>query len=268
MDRRVREHPFEAQDQDGYEDGYEDRYEDEDGEDEDRLSNPWQQHPELATDATVDIDKSDRSTHQGDSRLAAPPRQHADEAFSSSSDDDDVPPLRRQHMRRLPPASSEFDKALLTGVPSTGAASFDGSEFTVDIDVVSLPHALDMPDDATNATNATTTTDEQSTSQLSRKTQHVVRRPMRPPAMDTSNSRPPVHLHHHHPAPVVHNPSLTTHDATVTTRVAVQDDDLSNGVLPDVLMSMRQRIESLTLFDSEMMKLAEGAEQWQRDSLE
>ena len=228
---------------------------------EDLFSNPWEQHPELATIATMDIDNSSRSTRQGDSGIAAPLRQHADEAFSSSSEDDDVPPLRRQHMRRLPPASSEFDKALLTGVPSIGAASFDGSEFTVDIDVVSLPHPLDVTDDTT------TTTDDQSTSHLSRKSQHVVRRPMRPPAMDALNSRPPTHLHHHHPAPVVHNPSITSNDSTATTRLAFQDDDLSNGVLPDVLMSMRQRIESLTLFDSEMMKLAEGAEQWQRDSL-
>jgi hypothetical protein len=36
------------------------------------------------------------------------------------------------------------------------------------------------------------------------------------------------------------------------------DEDLSQGVLPDVLMTMRQKIESLTLFDSDMMKLAES----------
>lgn len=34
------------------------------------------------------------------------------------------------------------------------------------------------------------------------------------------------------------------------------DDHLSDGVLPDVFLSMRQKIESLTLFDSDMMKLA------------
>lgn len=33
--------------------------------------------------------------------------------------------------------------------------------------------------------------------------------------------------------------------------------DLSSGVLPDVLMTMRQKIESMQLFDSDMMKLAE-----------
>ena len=33
-------------------------------------------------------------------------------------------------------------------------------------------------------------------------------------------------------------------------------DNLSSGVLPDVFLNMRQKIESLTLFDSDMMKLA------------
>ena len=35
-------------------------------------------------------------------------------------------------------------------------------------------------------------------------------------------------------------------------------DPLSSGVLPDALMTMRQKIESLTLFDSDMMKLVGG----------
>jgi hypothetical protein len=37
---------------------------------------------------------------------------------------------------------------------------------------------------------------------------------------------------------------------------ADEEDQHSSGILPDVLMTMRQKIESLTLFDSEMMKLA------------
>ncbi len=37
------------------------------------------------------------------------------------------------------------------------------------------------------------------------------------------------------------------------------NDPLSSGVLPDALMTMRQKIESLTLFDSDMMKLVGGA---------
>jgi hypothetical protein len=42
------------------------------------------------------------------------------------------------------------------------------------------------------------------------------------------------------------HPDATTED----------DDPLASGILPDVLMNMRQKIESLTLFDSDMMKLA------------
>ena len=38
----------------------------------------------------------------------------------------------------------------------------------------------------------------------------------------------------------------------------IDDDPLSSGILPDVLMTMRQKIESLTLFDSDMMRLANG----------
>lgn len=43
------------------------------------------------------------------------------------------------------------------------------------------------------------------------------------------------------------------------------EEDLSAGVLPDVLMNMRQKIESLTLFDSDMMRLAQG--DFQEDDL-
>lgn len=60
-------------------------------------------------------------------------------------------------------------------------------------------------------------------------------------------------------------PSMRPHPA--------DDEDLSSGVLPDVLMTMRQKIESLTLFDSDMMRLATNQEDddphWQesRESL-
>jgi len=51
----------------------------------------------------------------------------------------------------------------------------------------------------------------------------------------------------------------------------IDDETLSSGVLPDVLMTMRQKIESMTLFDSQMLKLATGAtggaEQETRESL-
>lgn len=232
--------------------------------------NPWNQEPELETFANA----SDHSRQHADSRIRSSPRQHSEEAFSSSSDEDDVPPLRRQQVRRLPPASSEFDKALLTGVPSIGAASFDGSEFTTDVDAVPLPlHSHQDNSSTAGGDIAGSVSEDQSTnSHLPRqKSVNASRRPTRLPALEMNSTRQPSHLHHHHPAPtaIVHSPSITSHDTNSTTRlqVAMQEDDLSRGVLPDVLMSMRQKIESLTLFDSEMMKLAEGGEQWQRDSL-
>jgi hypothetical protein len=36
-----------------------------------------------------------------------------------------------------------------------------------------------------------------------------------------------------------------------------KNEDLASGVLPDVLMTMREKLESLSLFDSDMMKLAQ-----------
>jgi hypothetical protein len=41
--------------------------------------------------------------------------------------------------------------------------------------------------------------------------------------------------------------------ATNTGSKAEEGDDLSSGVLPDVLMTMRQKIESLTMFDTELI---------------
>jgi hypothetical protein len=46
--------------------------------------------------------------------------------------------------------------------------------------------------------------------------------------------------------------------APIQNENADEEDPLSSGVLPDVLMTMRQKIESLTLFDSDMMRLANG----------
>lgn len=51
---------------------------------------------------------------------------------------------------------------------------------------------------------------------------------------------------------------LATLDKTAS---AASDDRLSAGVLPDVFLQMRQKIESLTLFDSDIMKLATDIEE-------
>ena len=57
------------------------------------------------------------------------------------------------------------------------------------------------------------------------------------------------------PAPSSATVSLSSSSAAKP-RSRLTQEDLDAGVLPDVLMSMRQTIESLTLFDSDMMRLA------------
>ena len=58
-------------------------------------------------------------------------------------------------------------------------------------------------------------------------------------------------------ASLVQEPMLVTNSnlTPTTTHPPPPPPPLSSGVLPDILMTMRQNIESLTLFDSDMMKL-------------
>jgi hypothetical protein len=51
------------------------------------------------------------------------------------------------------------------------------------------------------------------------------------------------------------NPPRSSGNALTT--AGQEQESLSSGVLPDVLMNMRQKIESLTLFDSDMMRLGD-----------
>lgn len=59
------------------------------------------------------------------------------------------------------------------------------------------------------------------------------------------------------PPPPHHPPSKKASSGKTGLKMEIQDEDpLSSGVLPDALMTMRQKIESMTLFDSDMLKLA------------
>lgn len=69
-----------------------------------------------------------------------------------------------------------------------------------------------------------------------------------PPYLKTAQSQTAI-VPSGHPRPMSQNGMMRPHPA--------DSDDLSSGVLPDVLMTMRQKIESLSLFDSHMMKLAD-----------
>ena len=63
--------------------------------------------------------------------------------------------------------------------------------------------------------------------------------------------------HHHHQRQPSTSSTILSGTAASSVRPLDNDSDhLSAGVLPDVLMTMRQKIESMTLFDSDIMKLA------------
>lgn len=188
-----------------------------------------------------------------------PSRRQSEDAFSSSSEDENFKPflVSKASNLRTPYPTSEFDKALMAGVPSTGAASFDGNDFgaqnTVSSDFVTIS--------VQQAEN-----EEQkklSRRQVRLRTESSTKSPTQmsaPPIQNTSSKKSHASSDGTTSTPAVR--SATTSATNRATKPLAQqlhqDDDLAQGVLPDVLMTMRQKIESLTLFDSDMMKLAEA----------
>lgn len=153
---------------------------------------------------------------------------------------------------------SEFDKALMTGdgVPNRGAATFDvpkDGEFLAQAEHSVINEAMSMDESYVESP-------ERSQGRAPRPP-----RPQRSASPTSSVSLPP-------PPPTIRNTmswqskasdggaSTMTRSTSASTRQTTQamSEDLSAGVLPDVLMNMRQRIESLSLFDSDMMRLAQG----------
>ena len=207
----------------------------------------------------------------------------SEEAFSSSSDEDDddddedddddasitkdalaayddskealVSSLASRHPSK--PAQgpqSEFDKALMTGETNVGAASFD------------VPKDGDFLSQAENMVISEAMSMDESFVESPERSQPRVSRPprgQRPSSPATSNSLLP-------PPPTIRNSMSWTSrtsdgGSTIGTRTSSSTraaehvtEDVSAGVLPDVLMNMRQRIESLSLFDSDMVRLAQG----------
>lgn len=214
-----------------------------------------------------------------------PPSGHLarlnEDAFSSSSDDDAVkdneggkvkksqenedssvksaPPMpihaedgaeeqgdRGQMIER----QSEWDKALRKGKPNTGHASkfFSESKGVEDF-----------------LTRADSDVLEETASKASQDGSHEKAEP--PPSSVVSAASSSTLSYHagagkskYPPAPA----SVVSSSAGAPTSAAASfavmrphpTDNLSSGVLPDVLIAMRQRIESLTLFDSDMMRMA------------
>ena len=204
----------------------------------------------------------------------------SEEAFSSSSDEDDESGTSTKEA--LAPSSisrrssqgtqgdgfsqSEFDKALMIGdgVPNVGSASFDvikDSDFLSQAECSVIQEATSMDESHVDSPD---------------RAPARARRPPRAqrPTSPASATLPPL------PPPIRNSMSwasrgsdgiggstITSRSSTSHPRPARQEpeEDLSAGVLPDVLMSMRQKIESLTLFDSDMMRLAQG--DFQEDDL-
>eukprot|EP00547_Thalassionema_nitzschioides_P017790 CAMPEP_0194234068 /NCGR_PEP_ID=MMETSP0158-20130606/1875_1 /TAXON_ID=33649 /ORGANISM="Thalassionema nitzschioides, Strain L26-B" /LENGTH=326 /DNA_ID=CAMNT_0038967131 /DNA_START=95 /DNA_END=1076 /DNA_ORIENTATION=+ len=174
-------------------------------------------------------------------------RRHIGDAFFSSSEDEN-----KSHSITLrnPYPTSEFDKALMAGVPSTGAASFEGNDFgaqtTVSSDLVTISVQQQVDNE-----------------EQKRASRHQAR--VRTESSTKSSSQmsaPPVHNNSSMKSHVSDGTSVRSTTSTSAPKsqqqTQQQEDDLAQGVLPDVLMTMRQKIESLTLFDSDMMKLAEA----------
>lgn len=225
-------------------------------------------------------------------------RPYADAAFSSSSEEDEeeesagIPPRPSAFARKRPTkyaaaaAGSEFDKALLTGVPSRGAASFDGSDFGIDTATmappsVAAPSTEIILDDSRSTGSAMTFDTElqfsQQSSQAQQQQQPMNKQPNKQPKQRRAARLDGSSIASSRPGPpqplIIRNPSSqisSEHRAStpISHHPSEASDDLAQGVLPDVLMTMRQKIESLTLFDSDMLKYAEDSlDGVSRDSL-
>lgn len=214
-----------------------------------------------------------------------------EDAFSSSSEElsesgDELGKPRifsQQSGGGNPFSQSEFDRALMTGdgVPNTGSASFDvkeGSEFLAQAEHTLIHEVLsadstDISPDRPYSRNTTrqrarrsprsTTSPSQNGTTVT--TAAAVSASLPPPPPPPP---PPPALPLRHTASIASRtsdgsglglPSTATVSTAASTR-RHDEEDLSTGVLPDVLMTMRQKIESLTLFDSDMMRLAQGGD--------
>jgi hypothetical protein len=154
---------------------------------------------------------------------APSPSRPNEDAFSSSSSDGSSSPSSYDDDE----APSEWDKALLSGKPSKGQATeFFSNDVT---DVVLEPEGSSILSDKSEPLEASP--------------------PIYPPPPPTSPKGSTIISVHtnsdHYPTSMV-RPHPADHE------------DLSAGVLPDVLMNMRLNLESLALFDSDMMRIADG----------
>jgi hypothetical protein len=205
---------------------------------------------------SVSVDQPHIQT--GTERPESLPAPNNDDAFSSSSDDDE----ESEGMSNY--GQSEWDKAVRTGTQSKGHASdfFAAQQLTV-------TGSSGSYDDTGSQMESIISLGFDSPPQPSDKTERHEGRKQSPPAESetlitvhstTSPNAATADNDGRTSLPLSTSSSIVPTHQTTTIRfprapATTSSSDVSNGVLPDVLMSMRQKIESLTLFDSDMMKL-------------
>ena len=204
-----------------------------------------------------------------------------DDAFSSSSDEDEddddsqyVDSSASDSQKQS--HQSEWDKALMAGKRSTGRAAdfFTARSMSADSEELfsqSEQEVLKEVEALSAGSLAKTPALEMVASlQQQQEQQNQQQQSVPPPPPPTKGRVPPPP-----PPPASTPPSVVTKRSSInsstggvsTTAIATlpsmrphpadaEDDHLSAGVLPDVFLSMRQKIESLQFFDSDMMKLA------------
>jgi hypothetical protein len=231
-------------------------------------------------------------------------RRYLTDAFSSSSssEDDESSFTDSAASSSIAPrnartvfSQSEFDKALLSGDGVPNTASFDvkeqddgsSSDYLSQAGQSAIMEALSVED------NKQHSRPQQQQQQQQQRISTTQQRPASP-ASPNPPTPPPPPPPPPPPDPVRHassmssrtsdtNTPMTRSAGTPSTAVgattsspsrnkpqsyAVSNEDLSTGVLPDILINMRQKIESLAMFDSDMINLAQiGGDQFTDDEM-
>jgi hypothetical protein len=205
--------------------------------------------------------------------------EEGDEKESSSGDGPPQIPLEDAHGSSE--RQSEWDKALRRGKPNTGDASKFFSEQPGEGDQEYLTQAeSNVVQEAAGAESsdtldriATGAEDVRPAAAASSGSSSVASASV---ASTRTSSRERSVSRNRYP-PTVGPTSSTVSNKSAATPVSSfavmrphPADNVSAGVLPDVLIAMRQRIESLTLFDSDMMRLAATSDNdpMQQESIE
>jgi len=223
------------------------------------------------TEEEEELQEFDTPSENGENKAGR--STHNENAFSSSSDDveesedDDSQVSSHQGYNN----ASEWDKALMMGKPSKGHASdffaapsysYDSSDFVSSAVEEAIKEASTHGDDSFDESSVPPSTTARTaaspplprqglpppppppSSASIRSTQSLTSGISSTARSGTAQTRPSINSN----ASVSTAPTMRPHPA--------DDNHLNAGVLPDVLMTMRQKIESMTLFDSDMMRLA------------